>query len=1032
MILRNSKNSILRMPLKTALFTLLIVAVTAFLYLGVNTWASSIRMLRDCDENYTTIASIEYLGEHYPNESIYDAAMLRDVDGIDFSALQNDPRVLRWQPVDCSIGLLDGFISHTSSVPYLYSNVLVITEARQYQQEGVYYAKAVDCLYSYRPDIEGKHFFLYTDGYDFQPDPSAFYVIHGQAENLSSGMLSIHLSAFSSYAAALAGVDCAAIAPCMEVASADAVSADPDSIYLSMADYYNVMNNKVYVYRTEEPAELDEFHQERLRLLSGRLFTPEEAAAGAKVCVLSETLAKDRNLSVGDRVTLRTTDNTGLPAADCYWGVGSMTQEDEYELIGIFNYYEGLQTNVYIPAVPDSAKPEKYVYKLGSATLKNGTADAFLSDLQAQLPARVSIDIYDQGYQTTANSLAVIRSASAALSVVAFLASLAVLLFFAFLFVEKQHDTVETMRCFGTTRAETRLYLLFGAGLIAFFAVFAGILLGTRYASALISRAYTFISELQAVDFRYSNGYLGLVKDFTPVPVASVPLAVATGATVFLLALGFCLYFAERTISGRVMQVKTRTQNRRPPKCSSTAGSGALRYTMLSLRRSGARTLVVPVLSAVMLFFLTTLLATSSSYETARETLYDTTVLRGYFTTMTGKYAGNLLIRNNQAQRFLDTGFLDEASLTYHKPYGYLGVVRRADGSTGNVADVPYPKDSYTLTNLLNQLANAPFLVFTNAVADAPEFYFSQFTGDFLPGWSAASFTERDWETPFCAVSTQFMASEGVRLGDTIRVYVGNGTGLSPSGVDDPPFLGVEMLVVGSFYKQGSEDNIYCPLSAGVLRLSDLSVKRPSSSDWSFGYLRWRVEDVAALPPQQLIDILLDESYVASCSFTLRDARQLSAFKDALAEIGFSGPKQENSIRVAVMLEDADFLESVSSIAQRSRYMEILYPVLLALVAAVGAITSYLMVNSRRGEIAVMRGLGTPKRRIFTVFFAEQLLLLLAGTALAAAGWTVFSGAALLRLPDPYTFFLCYTLGAAVSLFVQNGKRALYILSEKE
>ena len=406
-----------------------------------------------------------------------------------------------------------------------------------------FYAKTVDCLYSYRNDMQGKHIFFYSDGFDFVPDPDAYYVIHGYSEGLSSFLQTIHLSPFYSYAATLSGVDCSAISPCLQIESPETLYAEPNNVYLSMADYYNVMNNKVYVYRTQALADLEEFHQEQLHLISGRLFTEEEAQSGAKVCVMTETLANASGLAVGDTVTLRTMNNTGLPAADCYWGTDSLANSDDYEIVGIVNYYEGLQYNVYVPSVPASAQPEKYVYKLGQATLKNGSADAFVEAVTPLLPARATVNVFDQGYQTVADSLSVIRGASTALSAVAFVAAVVVLLFFAFLFVEKQRDTVETMRCFGTSKAETRLYLLVGAGLIALIAVCIGVWIGTRFAARLISSAYSFVSGLQAVDLRYSNGYFGVAKNFTPVPVASVPLAVLVALLVFVLALGFCLYF---------------------------------------------------------------------------------------------------------------------------------------------------------------------------------------------------------------------------------------------------------------------------------------------------------------------------------------------------------------------------------------------------------------------------------------------------------------------------------------------------------
>lgn len=81
--------------------------------------------------------------------------------------------------------------------------------------------------------------------------------------------------------------------------------ADKSNIYEAIAHYYAVINNQVTIYRTQEPSELEEFHQGYISLVSGRLFTRQDAADGAKVCIVSETLARNRGLSVGDTLLLR-------------------------------------------------------------------------------------------------------------------------------------------------------------------------------------------------------------------------------------------------------------------------------------------------------------------------------------------------------------------------------------------------------------------------------------------------------------------------------------------------------------------------------------------------------------------------------------------------------------------------------------------------------------------------------------------------------------------------------------------------------
>ena len=100
MNLRNSFKSILRTPVKTVMYVILIAAVTAFLYLGVNTWQASAAMLRDSDTNYTTIVTFEYQEGFGSTEGYQSEAMLADIADIDFAALEANEHVLLWQPAD--------------------------------------------------------------------------------------------------------------------------------------------------------------------------------------------------------------------------------------------------------------------------------------------------------------------------------------------------------------------------------------------------------------------------------------------------------------------------------------------------------------------------------------------------------------------------------------------------------------------------------------------------------------------------------------------------------------------------------------------------------------------------------------------------------------------------------------------------------------------------------------------------------------------------------------------------------------------
>lgn len=1032
---RNSIKSIIRTPFKTIMFLLLIAAVTAFLYLGINTWAASSSMLRDCDENYTTIVTIEYLEDYGSNKGSKSEAMLADIASIDFDAIASNENVILWQPSDTGMGSAANIVYNDFKSDYSDYCVFLVTGIRKFAEGSPYYGKLVKSLYSMYNYDPGYAIFIEDnfEKFGFEPDPTATYVLHAVNRRTNANGLLIEISPFYSWIAQEAGVNCADIKPFQEIDSVEAFDADGDNVYQTIARFYAAMNNSLMVCRARELEDLEEFHQNYLYPVSGRLFTREESDAGAKVCVISQNLAENHKLKVGDVLTIRLPDDD---SATMYaWG-DRMSRQENLTVVGIVNYNEDYYRNVYTTPLTDSARPVRYMYDLGQATIKNGTADEFIAAIKPLLPERTFIAVYDQGYQATASALRVIRNAAITLSIVAFIVTIAVLSFFARMFTDKQREAIETMRCFGAKKNEARLYLMVGACLISFLAILTGILLGAGSAQRVIEYAYKFVSELQVVDMRYSDGFRGLVKQFKPVMTMPYIFAVIVGAGVLVASVALCLYHAEKTISGKLIAARARIRVRRPPRKSSTALSGPLRYAVIYIRRSGLRSLLVPFLCTAAMMFVSLLQSTLTSYDTAKKNLYDSTELTGYCAQMNGKFSDMLVINNTHAQKLVAMENISDVKYTYTLNYSYLGIVRHADGSEGNAGFAPIASDPYKLEILNSTLLAQPNIIFTDEAKSAPEFFFADFHADFMHGWDETRFSSRDWETLPCIVSTQFMSKNGIEFGDTIRVYV------KDYFIGAFNFIDIEMQVVGSFTRVANQDNIYCPLPMGALdpensRLHELPRKYHTITTGK--YLKAATDypyieslNMGMFSQQQILDIILDNKYVSSLTFKIRDPRLLGEVKDTLEREGFSGPADPNRIRVCVVIEDAQFSETLSSIEQRSKYMQMLYPVLLVLVCILGLITGYLTVNSRREDITLMRGMGTKKLRILATIFIEQLLLLLFGILVAIALCFAAGDTTQLASPSVYAFSICYALSVTVSVILQNAKKALTILSEKE
>ncbi len=255
-------------------------------------------------------------------------------------------------------------------------------------------------------------------------------------------------------------------------------------------------------------------------------------------------------------------------------------------------------------------------------------------------------------------------------------------------------------------------------------------------------------------------------------------------------------------------------------------------------------------------------------------------------------------------------------------------------------------------------------------------------------------------------------------------------------------------MVVGSFKRVANRDNIYAALPKGALApekssLNDLSdVHKPLETGRyyaqtlgdPFGWHSYQTTGIFRehLTRQQDLDVALDNWYVSALTFDIPDAAKLAEIKEQLETLKFSGPSQANDVRITVVIEDAQFLENISSIDQRSRYLEILYPVLLVLVLALGAITGFLAVRSRRENIALMRGMGTKKTDIFVTILGEQALLLLIGAGLAAVLLLMQGQGDKLLDWQVYAFLFAYAISVIVATIQQNSKSALSIRQEKD
>lgn len=1035
MFVRNSIKSIIRMPFKSIFYALLITAVTTLLFLGLNTWSASVSMLKDLDKNHTTIVTIEYPESFGSNLGVRSDEELAELAAIDYNLIASNPNVLLWQPGNEGIGNVDGYVSSTLIPEYSYSFVFIVQNLRTFINDtySPYAGKVTDILYSYRDYENGRNVYVYLDPNDigFIPDPDKYYVIHATNNRINANGLSVELAPFYSLTAEEAGIDTSSILRIQEIESLEAFYEDENNVYREMADYYAAMSNALTVVQTEDIESLEPFSQNYLSLKSGRLFTQEESQSAANVGIISEYIANELEVEVGDELTVNLPDREG--SAFYEWGDG-MSNQKTFTIVGILNYHEDYKSHIYLPDDPIEAQPTRYINRLGQATIKNGTSDEFLEALEGILPERSYIAVYDQGYQATANSLIVIRNAAVALSIVALLLTIAVMAFFSYLYTGSQKETVEIKRYFGARKRELRSYLLAGAIVLAIAGITAGILIGMQYAGSIITYTYTLVSDLQATDTRFSDNFRGIVKTFTPISSISVNVILYACGLVMMAMILFCLYFAERTISGRLITARHRTL--RSPKRSSVALRGSLRHAVLSLRRGGWRSFIIPALSVVVLLFVASLYSTLLSYDRARDSLYENTSINAYVGQMNGRYTDRLTIKNEQAHELMSLLNADDTMFMYKYNYAYLGVYQHADGQMGEVNEIPWPKDGFEAEVLDNIFKSGPNLNFIDRVQDAPEFRHGELNIEFLEGWDLDRFNQRDWTELPVIVSNQFMEEQRLVLGDTIQIYIERSTDRYDG------YLALNLKLVGHFSKMAKQNNIYAPLSLASLKLAGLEAGTAELESGlindAYLYLDTQEniirgsDETTIYSMQDLVSDLTWRKTISALSFSVKDPMDLPSIKDELETAGYSAANVAGDIRIAVVIEDSQFNETLSSITQRSSYMEILFKILVVLLAALGLIMGYLIVKSRREDIALMRSIGTRKGQIFATIVGEQIMLVLMGFIPAALLWYILNGISGIYTVNIFVFCVCYIFSVSVATAIQNAKRALAILAEKE
>lgn len=857
--IKNGLRGVWRSPGKALLFFFLISILTALLALGGSVYDAVAGYLADCDVYYQTIGVLEYMGQEYPDSTVYDKNLERALQELDQNALASLPGVQRWEPSHTALGVVPGF---QRTDPYIYDSkqaTLVVSGLFWEKSVGAYQGIILECLSSFQ-DTANKMVYISPDTLGDQVlEQDTTYVVTGryvQGINFSIWFMPEPVT----YQTA-AGLQTLPAAVPLE-------GPVEENALFSWSVAISDRNNSLRVQMTTDLASFYPFQQQELLLAQGRMPTAEEYAQGAKVCLLSEGIVEAMGLDLGDPVDLQLYSamagnlyDACLPGNEA-WGQAS------YTLIGVFSSSIDYWDWAFIPDSPDyPTAPCPTGYTVGQFQLKNSMADQFDQAAQDLLPPGFRLTVYDQSYSLHAKPYLELLGIAKLFLALCCLVIAAVLALFGYLFVYRQREAAELMIALGSGKGHVYRYFTAGAGSIVLPAAGCGAAVSLVLHRLVLQFIADFAARYQAQDLRFSNANLSIAKELAFEPPLHGGIFALACVILLAAALASCALMTRSVLTRKKPRRKRRERTPRHLGHSSRLPGSPLKYAVLSIRRGGLRTASILLLSAVVAVFLGQLATTGDVYRKKLDALYDNTTLRGSCMDYRGRIINNLSLNPQSLQFLYDADIFDTLNITSSPMrYRLAGLRQDRNGKVYQIDADPIPEDLFAKRVLREQFKNAPRIVRTSSLTHSPDFYYGeepQIT--WLEGYDERCL--RGWDPSICVMSADTLQENGLFPGDVIRLLICSGS---------ESFYWADLLIVGGYTSQAYTNTVYLP--EGPYFSTD-GVTVPRSS-----FPRSSVEGChAGNVPVQFLDGTIGPAF-----FLARDAQSLT-WADQLSELfGFS------------------------------------------------------------------------------------------------------------------------------------------------
>lgn len=556
-IIRNSLTRLVRTPVKTVLFFLLLSFTAALVCAGGSLWKLNGDNLRRFDEIFMTIGTVEQTPERIEQEAAWDAKL----EGYRYfnAAVYGEtisPDVLDFE----GAGYLSGpeQRAYYEALPQDY--VLKAMEGGLWQFMVVEASPVEDCvpagpvkmelknvLYStYPPNVS---YFYLCDHDNDSPEPlyaDKTYVMalsngiaHDWEENGSAAIFE-YVPLQGPYSTQTDGKGRALPTELTGEWIAEVTpgfyETKEGQYWLKFCEESVLRGSKHWTFPVTATEDLNlvmAFYTKQAYLAEGELLSQEDYEQGNKVCLVPAVFAKRNGLKVGDSLHLAlrfanyaTSANLGSMGdwggklrAD--GGVYEVFEDSDYRIKGIYDVgvsvMEGgrgylLEENeIFIPTASIKNSNENNIALYGpmkgyttSFRIPNGSEsmENFKRLWEAQGVDHVEITFYDGGYSKLEGGLKNMQTMSAILLTIGIVSAVCIVVFFCHLFIARQKKQTAIERCLGMTKGQCARSLFTGILVIALAGSAAGGFVGQLFAGSAAAR----MTSAETFDTRFSNG----------------------------------------------------------------------------------------------------------------------------------------------------------------------------------------------------------------------------------------------------------------------------------------------------------------------------------------------------------------------------------------------------------------------------------------------------------------------------------------------------------------------------------------------